>query len=166
MRSTHAERLLVADLIPRHVILVGRLDVQSTTGRLAISTSPTSAESLRAAEAATEMATPLYRRNKYSVCLVRQWIHILRQSFLSLEEYPIPRILKSIPRELCGNAKYHCPSCQCADWMCYCSVMENLCVPSGAVAHDVGLATSCLRFLSCLAPRRNSDLTSWGWPVN
>ena len=28
------------------------------------------------------------RRNKCSVCLVRQWIHVLRQSFLSLEEYP------------------------------------------------------------------------------
>ena len=28
-----------------------------------------------------------------------------------------PRILKSIPRELCGNAEYHDPSCQRADWM-------------------------------------------------
>ena len=65
--STHAERSSRAaqphndlgDLIPRPVILVGRLDVQSTTGRLATSTSPPSAESPRAAEAATEMAAPL-----------------------------------------------------------------------------------------------------------
>ena len=60
----------------------------------------------------------------YSVFLVRQWILISRQSLLSLEEYPTifvcedgPRILKSIPRKLCGNAKYHYPSCQRADWM-------------------------------------------------
>ena len=39
-----------------------------------------------------------------------------------------PRILKSIPRELCGNAKYHCPSCQRAG-KGYFSVIENPCVP-------------------------------------
>ena len=30
-----------------------------------------------------------------------------------------PRILKSIPREFCGNAKYHYPFCQRTDWMVF-----------------------------------------------
>ena len=46
----------LADLLLRHVILVGRLNVQSTTGLL---TTSTSAESTYAAEALTEMVTLL-----------------------------------------------------------------------------------------------------------
>ena len=51
-----------------------------------------------------------------------------------------PQILKSIPRELCGTAKYHYPSCQRADWIGIFGHGEFLCPVSGVrVYHqDVG----------------------------
>ena len=52
-----------------------------------------------------------------------------------------PQILKSIPRELCGNVKYHYRSCQRADWMGYFRSWRILASRVRCTSHHQGLSS-------------------------
>ena len=57
-----------------------------------------------------------------------------------------PQILKSIPRELCGNAKHHHPSCQRADWIGYFKSWRILVSRAGCTSYHQDVGPPDLRF--------------------